>query len=563
MNMVQLHAGQPLLQIDGLSIPIPAGGDRPFAVQDVNYVLNAGEILCIVGESGSGKSMSANAIMGLLPPNLKPSAGRILFKGEDLLEKSEDELRELRGKSIGMVFQEPLSALNPLMRVGEQIAEVLRVHGITDDAAVARRVLELITYVGLPEPEVLQRSFPFQLSGGQRQRVVIAMALALEPDILIADEPTTALDVTTQAQILSLILSIQRQRRHPGPTEGDAQPRSAMGVMFITHDFGVVAEIADRIAVMEKGVLVEIGPAEQILNRPQHPYTQKLIAAMPRRGEVSARSEEREWPVLEVHHLRKTYSSSSGWFGKKRVVAAVDDVSFVVKKGETLGVVGESGSGKSTIGKCLLKLIEVDSGKILFQGHDIVAMKQQQFRSLRKDIQMIFQDPFASLNPRHTVGRIICDAPMANGISRHESERRARELLKLVGLEASAFDRYSSEFSGGQRQRIGIARALALEPQVIVADESVSALDMSVQAQVLTLLKQLQQRLNIALIFVTHDLRVAAQICDRVLVMHKGKIVESGDPEQIFDAPQHPYTQKLIAAVPGQKWNPHSARKVA
>src|SRR5450830_1368817 len=426
MNTDLKAAGQAtvaLLKIEGLTIPIPAGGDRSYAVQDINLSLNAGEILCIIGESGSGKSMSANAIMGLLPSYMQPSAGRILFNGRDLLQQSESELRSLRGKSIGMVFQEPLSALNPVMRIGDQIAEVLQVHGITDTATVEQRVLALIDYVGLPEPKVLQRSYPFQLSGGQRQRVVIAMALALEPAILIADEPTTALDVTTQAQILALIKTIQRQRQgghDNAAAQGPGHP-SGMGVMFITHDFGVVAEIADRIAVMEKGVLVEVGTAQQVLNHPQHPYTQRLIAAVPRRNDEVRGSTDERWPVLEVHELHKTYSSGGSWLSAKRVVAAVDGISFSVRRGETLGIVGESGSGKSTIGKCLLKLIDVYSGKILFNGRDIVALTQQQFRPLRKDIQMIFQDPFASLNPRQTVGRIISDGPVANGKSRAEA----------------------------------------------------------------------------------------------------------------------------------------------
>jgi len=546
--------GKALLQIEGLSIPIPGDGDRAFAVQGIELTLHAGEILCVVGESGSGKSMSANAVMGLLPAYMQPSAGRILFQGRDLLALPEAELRKLRGSAIGMIFQEPLSALNPVMRVGEQIAEVLEVHGVTDAAQVDRRVRELIDFVGLPDPERIRDSYPFRLSGGQRQRVMIAMALALEPSILIADEPTTALDVTTQAQILALIRSIQRSKRdgREGSTEG-------MGVMFITHDFGVVAEIADRVAVMEKGVLVEVGAAAQVLNAPQHPYTQRLIAAVPRRRTDARDAVVDSAPVLDVRNLRKTYATGGGWFGAKRVVQAVDDVSFTVRRGETLGIVGESGSGKSTIGKCLLKLVDVDGGQMLFNGRDIAALSAHAFRPLRKDIQMIFQDPFASLNPRQTVGRIVSDGPVASGKSRAEAEARARELLTLVGLEASSFDRYPNEFSGGQRQRVGIARALALDPQVLVADESVSALDVSVQAQVLALLHQLQQRLQIALVFITHDLRVAAQVCDTVLVMHRGRIVERGSPQQIFDRPQDPYTQRLIAAVPGQQWNPTQA----
>ncbi|MBO9355340.1 dipeptide ABC transporter ATP-binding protein [Bordetella petrii] len=531
----------PLLSVRNLTIALPAGGDRPYAVRDISYDVRAGEILCIVGESGSGKSMSANAIMGLLPDYLAPQGGQILLRGTDLLKQDEARLQAMRGKDMAMIFQEPLSALNPLMTVGEQIAEVMRVHQAYPGEARTRRVLELLEFVGLPDPALLYHVYPFRLSGGQRQRVMIAMALALEPALLIADEPTTALDVTTQAQILGLIARIQKEK--------------GMGVMFVTHDFGVVAEIAHRVAVMEQGELVEQGPAEQVLNAPRHPYTQRLIGAVPRRR-ADADTAAGAPPVLDVRNLSKTYVTGRGWLGHKRVVRAVDDVSFTVRRGQTLGIVGESGSGKSTIGKCLLKLIGVNGGELIFDGRDIAGLSEGQFRPLRKDIQMIFQDPFASLNPRHTVGRIISDGPVAGGQPRARAEARARELLELVGLDASAFDRYPNQFSGGQRQRIGIARALALEPKLLVADESVSALDVSVQAQVLQLLHQLQQRLQIALIFITHDLRVAAQICNAVLVMHQGKVVEYGSPTQIFDQPRHAYTRKLIAAIPGQHWDP-------
>ncbi|WAI82325.1 MULTISPECIES: ABC transporter ATP-binding protein [Achromobacter] len=535
----------PLLSVQNLSIALPRGGDRPFAVQDVSYDIRAGEILCIVGESGSGKSMSANAIMGLLPDYLTPQQGRILFRGQDLLRQDEATLQAMRGKDMAMIFQEPLSALNPLMTVGEQISEVMRVHNAYPGAERMRRTLELLDFVGLPDPATLYHVYPFRLSGGQRQRVMIAMALALEPALLIADEPTTALDVTTQAQILALIARIQKEK--------------GMGVMFVTHDFGVVAEIAHRVAVMEKGILVEQGPADEVLNRPRHPYTQRLIAAVPhRRGEERVATAD-DTPVLEVKDLKKTYVIGHGWLGGKREVRAVDGVSFTVRRGETLGIVGESGSGKSTIGKCLLKLVGINGGQLIFNGQDIAKMSESRFRPLRHDIQMIFQDPFASLNPRHTVGRIISDGPVANGVPRAKAEARVRELLSLVGMDPSAFDRYPNQFSGGQRQRIGIARALALEPKVLVADESVSALDVSVQAQVLQLLHDLQQRLQIALVFITHDLRVAAQICNSVLVMHRGKVVEYGSPSQIFDRPEHEYTRQLIAAVPGQHWDPTQA----
>ena len=537
-----MNATTPLLSVQNLTIPLPKGGDRPYAVENISYELFPGEILCIVGESGSGKSMSANAIMGLLPDYLKPTQGSILLKGADLLTQPEGRLQAMRGQEIGMIFQEPLSALNPLMTVGKQISEVMQVHGQYPGEQRRKRVLELLNFVGLPEPELLHDLYPFRLSGGQRQRVMIAMALALEPALLIADEPTTALDMTTQAQILALIARIQQEK--------------GMGVMFITHDFGVVAEIAHRVAVMEKGILVEQGPAEQVLNRPQHPYTRRLISSVPRRRMDESGRAEQPAPVLEVRNLSKSYVMGGGLLSPRRVVQAVDDVSFSVGHGETLGIVGESGSGKSTIGKCLLKLIGVDGGQMLFQGKDIVPLPESRFRSMRHNIQMIFQDPFASLNPRHTIGKILTDGPVANGKPRARAEERARELLNLVGMDASAFQRYPNEFSGGQRQRIGIARALALDPKLLVADESVSALDVSVQAQVLELLGTLQQKLQIAMIFITHDLRVAAQICNAVVVMHKGRIVEYGRPSQIFEAPQNPYTQQLIAAVPGKHWDP-------
>ncbi|MFF7709637.1 dipeptide ABC transporter ATP-binding protein [Pseudomonas sp. NPDC007930] len=531
----------PLLSVRNLSVRLPGKADRAYAVQNVSFDLQRGEILCIVGESGSGKSISANAIMGLLPDYLKPEQGSILFAGQDLLQASESSLLALRGRRIGMIFQEPMSALNPTMKVGAQIAEVMDTHKLYPGEQRQQRVLELLERVGLPDPPSLQHAYPFRLSGGQRQRVMIAMALALEPDILIADEPTTALDVTTQAQILALIKSLQA--------------RMGMGVMFITHDFGVVADIADRIAVMEKGLLVEQGSAEQVLDAPRHPYTQRLIAAVPQ-GRAEAAALASPQPLLEVRDLRKTYASASGWFKRQaRVVHAVDGVSFSLGRGETLGIVGESGSGKSSIGRCLLKLQGIDGGQMLFNGQDIAPLSQAEFRPLRPKIQMIFQDPFASLNPRHTVGRILTDGPIAAGVAPAEAQRKARELLRLVELPEAAMERYPNEFSGGQRQRVGIARALALEPELIVADESVSALDVSVQAQVLQLLQGIQQRLGVAMVFITHDLRVAAKICHRIGVMHRGRLVEYGEPGQILEHPQQAYTRELLAAMPGKAWD--------
>ena len=541
MEVRHQDADELLLRVEHLSVALPPGSDRSHAIKDISFDLRAGEILCIVGESGSGKSISANAIMGLLPDYLRPESGRILFKGRDLLRLAEEDLLALRGKDIGMIFQEPMSALNPVMQVGQQIAEVLAVHGAYPGAARRQRVLELLEFVGLPDPAALAQVFPFRLSGGQRQRVMIAMALALEPAILMADEPTTALDVTTQAQILALIKRIQASM--------------GMGVMFITHDFGVVADIADRVAVMEKGVLVEQGLVDEVLNRPRHPYTQRLIAAVPHRSRETAPAPAAAAPpLLEVRNLSKTYHTGGGLFVKKRTVHALDDASFTVQRGQTLGIVGESGSGKSTIGRCLLRLTDIDSGQLLFDGTDIATLSPAQFRPHRRHLQMIFQDPFASLNPRHTVGRSITDGPVANGVPYAQAQRKARELLRLVELDESAFDRYPNAFSGGQRQRVGIARALALEPKLLVADESVSALDVSVQAQVLKLLHDIQQRLNVGMIFITHDLRVAAQVCDQIVVMHKGRIVEHGTPAEVLERPRNEYTQRLIAAIPGQRW---------
>jgi peptide/nickel transport system ATP-binding protein len=402
-------------------------------------------------------------------------------------------------------------------------------------------VVELLAAVGLPEPALIADSYPFRLSGGQRQRVMIATALALNPDILIADEPTTALDVTTQAQILALIRGLQRQRQ--------------MSVLFITHDFGVVAEIADRVAVMSQGRIVELGPREAVLNRPQHPYTKGLIAAVPRLEPPEPRRLEAAPVVLSATALSKTYRSGGGLLRPTRVVEAVKNVSLTVRKGETVGLVGESGSGKTTVGRCLVRLIEADGGAISFHGVDLLKLTRRAMRPYRKRIQMVFQDPYASLNPRHKVERIIMAGPLAFGASAAAAATRAAELLRLVGLDANAGRRYPHEFSGGQRQRIGVARALALEPELLIADEPVSALDVSVQAQILGLLDDIRRRLDLAMLFITHDLRVAAQICDRVAVMHKGEIVEEGATRRVFGAPEHPYTQSLIDSIPGRAWS--------
>jgi peptide/nickel transport system ATP-binding protein len=531
---------RPLLEIGKLSIALPAGSDRKLAVERISMTLNRNEILCLVGESGSGKSMCANAIMGLLPkPHVRPVDGIIMFEGHDLLKLSERRLRELRGSRIGMIFQEPMTALNPLMRIGEQIAEVFESHNVLTKSQRKTKITELLSDVGLPEPETIGESYPFHLSGGQRQRVMIAMALALEPAILIADEPTTALDVTTQAQILNLIKRIQNDHN--------------MGVMLITHDFGVVAEVSDRVTVMRLGKVVETGSVAEVLNSPRHPYTRRLIESVPRLKPMHRDSPSGK-QLLVVERLEKTYITSRGLFKKSRQVHAVNQVSFGIRRGETLGLVGESGSGKSTVGRCIVRLLSSNGGHVFFNDIDVAVLQGEALRNHRKDLQMVFQDPFASLNPRRKIGKIIAEGPIAHGESESEAQARARELLKLVGLDPATAERFPHEFSGGQRQRVCIARALALEPKLLVADEPVSSLDVSVQAQVLDLLEDVKQRLNLAMLFITHDLRVAAQICDRIAVMKLGEIVECGPTTEVFNNPQHPYTRELLAAVPGRNW---------
>ncbi|KEQ03811.1 ABC transporter ATP-binding protein [Pseudorhizobium pelagicum] len=529
------------LTVRNLTIDLPKGMERKHAVSDISFDLKTGQILCIIGESGSGKSVTANAVMGLLPSAISISGGSIRCGDVDLTDASPEVLRDLRGRVVSMIFQDPLSALNPLMTVGDQIDEVMFAHGEGTREDRRARSLALLTEVGLPDPELMYHQYPFRLSGGQRQRVMIAMALALEPAILIADEPTTALDVTTQAQILDLIRDIQR--------------RKGMSVMFITHDFGVVAEIADSVIVMEQGVIVEQGSAEQVLRNAQHPYTKRLIAAVPHLSDNDRTHDEvaGSAPVIEVDDLRKEYRSGSIFFGKERVVKAVQGASFALQPGRTLGIVGESGSGKSSLGRLLVKLMDSDGGRILFDGQDIAPMKEAQFRSIRPKIQMIFQDPFASLNPRSTIGRILTAGPVAHGMAPAKASQQARALLEHVGLDGGAFDRYPHEFSGGQRQRIGIARALMFKPKLLVADEAVSALDVSIQAQILELLNDIQRETGVAMIFITHDLRVASQICDEILVMQRGVIVEHGPPSQIFRNPQSDYTRELVAAIPGER----------
>lgn len=537
MNAIPAEA-QPLLRVENLTIRLPAGFDRPYAVQNINFELNSGDILCMIGESGSGKSVTSNAIMGLLAPSIHIETGSIKLRGTELVGQSEGKFRDIRGRIVSMVFQDPLSSLNPLMTIGDQIREVFDSHNVLAPGERQARVVQLLEEVGIPDPERTQHQYPFRLSGGQRQRVMIAMALALDPDVLIADEPTTALDVTTQAQILRLIREVQKRKN--------------IGVIFVTHDVGVVAETATHVIVLEKGQQVEQGTPDDVLNRPAHPYTQRLIASVPRLRTDQEPTSEAPVPILVARNVSKTFSvAATSLFAKKRVHQAVNAVSFELGRGETLGVVGESGSGKSTLGRLVMKLIEADSGEIIFDGQDVRALSEKEFRPLRSRIQMVFQDPHSSLNPRHTIGTSLTVGPMAHGMSEATANEKARALLDRVGLQPSSFDRYPHEFSGGQRQRVGIARALMFDPKVIIADEAVSALDVSIQAQVLELLGSIKKEKNLSLIFITHDLLVASQICDRILVMRRGSVVEVGAPKQIFFEPEHDYTRQLVSAIPG------------
>jgi peptide/nickel transport system ATP-binding protein len=537
-------ATSPLLEIHALRVDLPPGADRAHAVDDVTLTLDTDEILCVVGESGSGKSVMARAIMGLLPvPRVRVGAGKILFGSEDLVRVSDARMRDMRGKDVAMIFQEPMTALNPVMTIGRQISEVLAVHARLTGQAARQRVAEILAAVKLPDPHALLDAYPHQLSGGQRQRAMIAMALILGPRVLIADEPTTALDVTTQAQILALIRDLQREKR--------------TGVLFITHDFGVVAEIADRVAVMQHGRIVETGPAERVLNAPEHPYTRTLIAAVPRLAPRAPRAMSASPVTLELSHLDKTYRAQRGLFRSAgRTVHAVHDATLSLRRDETLGIVGESGSGKSTLARCVARIVDADAGEVILDGVNLRALSRREMRPYHRRVQMVFQDPYGSLNPRQKVGDIIAEGPVVHGIPRSEALRRAAELIELVGLDGKALARYPHEFSGGQRQRIGIARALALSPDVLVADEPVSALDVSVQAQVLRLLADVRDRLHLSMLFITHDLRVAAQVCDTIAVMQRGRIVEYGRAIDVFTAPKHPYTQELFAAVPGRHWQP-------
>ena len=514
-----------LLEVRNLSVEFHTAAGVVKAVREISYHLDRGETLAILGESGSGKSVSSSAIMNLIdmPPG-RISAGEILLDGVDLLKMPASERRQVNGRRIAMIFQDPLSHLNPVYTVGWQIREALTTHGA--DAAKARaEALRLLGRVGIPDPEGSLGKYPHEFSGGQRQRVMIAMALALRPDLLIADEPTTALDVTVQAEVLALLQELQAE--------------TGMAVLIITHDLGVVAEIADRVVVMEKGVLVEAGTVREVYRNPQHPYTRKLIGAAPGKGEMHEPGERAE-PVLSVRDVRKRYGTFD----------ALKGVSFDLMPGETMAVVGESGSGKSTLARILLRLDEPDHGTAHWKGRDLFTLSPAELYKLRRDLQMVFQDPTQSLNPRMTVYQLISEAWVIHPdiLPKARWRERVAELLMQVGLGPEHMGRYPHQFSGGQRQRIAIARALALEPQLIVCDEAVSALDVSVQAQVIALLDKLRKEMGIAFIFIAHDLPVVRDFADHVMVMRSGTVVELGTVRDVFDAPREAYTRALLSA---------------
>jgi peptide/nickel transport system ATP-binding protein len=526
-----------VLSVKGLTINLPSAADRVHAVRGISFDVCQGEIVCLLGESGSGKSVIAQAVMGLLPKTLVRSSGDIFLLGESVCSVSSERLRQLRGEKMAMVFQEPMTALNPIMTCGAQVEEQLLQHTKLSAAQRRLKILEIFTRVKLPEPERIYRSYPHQLSGGQRQRIVIALALILKPALLICDEPTTALDVTTQAEILSLIAELQAQNN--------------TAVLFITHDLGVVAEIADRVVVLKLGELIEQGERLEVLQQPKQAYTQMLLAAVPGLNPKQRPPVEETYPLLETSKLCKTYLTGA-WPRRKHRLDAAKDISLKVRPGETVGIVGESGSGKSTVARCIARLLEPSAGEIFAEGQSVAKVSGRQLYRFRSQVQIVFQDPYRSLNPRRTVGDSIIEGPLNFGVSHSEAWQQAQDLMTLVRLSPDALQRYPNEFSGGQRQRISIARALACKPKVLIADEAVSALDVSVQAQILELLDDIQKRFHLGILFITHDLRVASQICDRVIVMQRGQIVEQGMIKDVFVNPQHAYTQTLLAAAPGR-----------
>jgi peptide/nickel transport system ATP-binding protein len=553
----------PVLRISDLRTSFRGGGGWIPIVKGVSFDIGARETLAVVGESGSGKSVTALSIMRLLAPDSSKIEGSVKLAGRELLTLSEPEMRQVRGKEMGMIFQEAMTSLNPLARIGDQIAEALTIHGELSGSAAEAEAVRMLERVRIPAAKDRARELPHSLSGGMRQRVMIAMALVCKPKLLIADEPTTALDVTIQAQTLQLIKELQND-------EG-------MAVLFITHDMGVVAEIADRTVVMLGGEILETGQTVQIFGDPKQTYTKTLLAAVPRLGSMTGNGQPEHFPVvdrqtgtlrqpvdrpdtvdhsrppvLSVEHLVKRFDLSKGWLGGPGArIHAVENVSFALQAGETLSLVGESGCGKSTTGRAIMRLVEPESGRVVIDGVDITSLDKRRLREARRHIQMIFQDPFASLNPRMRVGEAIAEPYLTYGLgSKKKAREKVADLLTRVGLSPDVATRYPQQFSGGQRQRICIARALALEPSVIVADESVSGLDVSIKAQVINLLLDLQQSLGLSYLFISHDMAVVERMSHKVAVMYLGEIVEMGPARSVFSNPQHPYTKRLMAAVP-------------
>lgn len=556
----------PILQIQDLVISFSRENAWNDVIKNISFELNKNEILGIVGESGSGKSVSSLAVLGLLPEKIsRISGGQLFFEGNDLTQKSSKDFRKIRGKQISMIFQEPMSSLNPSLKCGYQVEEILLEHTSLSSKEIKNEVLSLFEKVKLPNPEKIYNSYPHQISGGQKQRVMIAMAIACKPKILIADEPTTALDVTVQKEIIKLLKDLQQETQ--------------MSIIFISHDLALVSEIANRVLVMYKGEIVEQGQTAEIFHNPKQTYTKALIASRPSLDERLKRlptvsdflnntiptkiisKEERQQkleklylqtPILEVKNIEKTYYSRMGVFGKKVGFQALTDISFCVYEGETKGLVGESGSGKSTIGNAILQLDKATKGQIFYKGTDISALSEKEMKSFRKEIQIIFQDPYSSLNPKMTVGKAIVEPMQVHKLYKNNKERKQKaiEILERVGLSEEHFDRYPHEFSGGQRQRIGIARTIALQPKLIVCDESVSALDISVQAQVLNLLNELKENFGFTYIFISHDLAVVKYMSDKILVLNKGHLEEETEADTLYQNPKTDYSRKLIEAIP-------------
>ena len=529
-----MNEAEPLLDVRELSIAFAQGGERRTVVDRVSFRLEKGRALALVGESGSGKTVTAQAVVRLLPqPAASYPTGEISFRGRDVLKMSDDELRAMRGAAVTMVFQEPMTSLNPLHTIERQVGEIIALHG--RGAATPTRIVELLTEVGIVDPAQRLGAYPHQLSGGQRQRVMIAMALANRPDLLIADEPTTALDVTVQAQILTLLK--------------DLQARLGMAMLFITHDLNIVRRIADDVLVMRQGQIVEAGETARVFADPRHPYTRALLAAEPKGDPPPA--DHAAPTVASTDNLRVWFPIRKGFL--RRTVAyvkAVDGVSLTIREGQTVGVVGESGSGKTTLGLAILRLIR-SQGPIAYCGRAIEGLNSKAMRPLRREMQVVFQDPYGSLSPRMSVAEIVEEGLVAQGTKMNAAERRrvAERALADTGLDPSTLDRYPHEFSGGQRQRIAIARAMALDPRFVVLDEPTSALDMSIQAQIVDLLRELQRRRNLAYLFISHDLRVVRALASEIVVMRRGKVVESGEARVLFRAPQNDYTRALFAAA--------------